>query len=57
MQIYLGSINIYRVNGGIRAIVDSDPFLSPDYDELEGNGETLTETLEDLQEQMERLPQ
>ena len=57
MQIFLGHIYVYRVDGGITAVVDSDPFLNPDYDELEGNGETLTEALTDLQEQMEALPE
>ena len=57
MQIFLGRVNVYRVDDGIKTVVDSEPFLTPDFDALEGNGETLTESLADLQEQMEALPQ
>jgi len=57
MQLFLGGIAIYRLDDGIRAVVNCTPFLNPDYDELEGNGETVTEALADLQEQMEALPQ
>lgn len=57
MQVFLGGIGIYNVDEGIQVKVNADPLLRRDYDELEGNGETLVEALADLQEQMEGLPE
>jgi len=57
MQIFLGAIAIYNTDDGIQLKVNGEPFLRKDYDELEGNGETLLDALADLQEQMEELPQ
>ena len=57
MQVFLGGIAIYRVDEGFKVEVNDHPFLRHDYNELEGNGETVIEALSDLQEQMEALPE
>ena len=57
MQLFLGGIAIYRVDEGFKVEVNSLPFLRKDYDELEGNGETVIEAFADLQEKMEALPE
>jgi hypothetical protein len=50
MLTEIGSLIVYRTEDGIRILADIEPYTN-----LEGNGETLTESLYDLIEKVEEV--
>jgi hypothetical protein len=54
--IDLGSIRIVNNNGEkISLIIDAEPFLSTQYDQVEGHGETFAEALQSLYLEVEGM--
>ena len=54
--IDLGCIRIFNDSGEkIKVVIDAEPYLSAQYDQIEGHGETFAEALQNLYLEVERI--